>query len=132
MRTLVIIEVDCDSDGFFHFVYTMEVHAHKQFILNDAIYTLGNGIVFRVAAFGHADTYSARPEFAGIGIAGILHTSIRVVYDVMDSVLVKAPHCHIKCFYGKLRLQSVADTPADYLLCLIVGHKGQVAELVLT
>ena len=110
----------------------MEVHAHKQFILNDAIYTLGNGIVFRVAAFGHADTYSARPEFAGIGIAGILHTSIRVVYDVMDSVLVKAPHCHIKCFYGKLRLQSVADTPADYLLCIIVGHKGQVAELVLT
>ena len=29
MRTLVIIEVDCDSDGFFHFVYTMEVHAQN-------------------------------------------------------------------------------------------------------
>ena len=92
----------------------MEVHAHKQFILNDAFYTLGNGVVFRVAAFGHADTYSVRPEFAGIGIAGILHASIRVVYDVIDSVLVKTPQCHVKCFDGKLRLQSVADTPADY------------------
>ena len=40
--------------------------------------------------------------------SGRVHASIRVVYDVMDSVLVKAPHCHIKCFYGKLRLQSVA------------------------
>ena len=48
----------------------MEVHAHKQFILNDAIYTLGNGIVFRVAAFGHADTYWAFSSKISLHIYG--------------------------------------------------------------
>ena len=86
--------------------------------------------MFGVGGLGDGDRYWGGGEFGGIGIGGIVERWMRVVYDVMESVVVKGGDWDMKWLYGKVGVESVGERGGEYVVCIIVGEKGEVGEVV--
>ncbi len=130
VRALVVVEVDGRLQRLSDLPDGEECHAHEQLVLDDAVDTLGHGVVPGVSALGHADPDVVLPQDVRIGIAGILDAPVRVVDEVFGRPASKALQGHFQRLDGEPGLQRLAHAPADDLLRVIVRDERQVAEVV--
>ena len=117
MGTLLVVETDEAGYAFTGILLALEsVLAIDDFGLQYAVHTLGYGIVRWLVIFCHADSYSMFKKFFRISIATVLHTSVRVVYEVVELFLRGLFHSHLERLERVLCLQRIRQAPADYLV----------------
>ena len=131
MGSLVIVKVDGYLHSIPHLLYRAKGHAHQKLVFDDAVNTLGNGILFGIPTLGHADTYIVVSENVGISETCILYATVRVMDKFTCRLAVKPFQGHSEGLDGEFRLKCLAHTPADDFLCVVVCHYGQVTEVVL-
>ena len=99
-------------------------HFVKPFCLKDAVGPLRHGIFQGVAALGHADAYVVPLQFLHIGLAGILASTVGVVYQHGGSLIVYRGQCHPQCLQWIGCLERWPDSPADYHVRVGIRDEG--------
>ena len=61
--------------------------------LDDTVDPLGNTIIGRLIVFCHAYTYSVAVKLIDVSVAAVLHTSVRMVYELAQVASLSLPYC---------------------------------------
>ncbi len=91
--------------------------------------TLRNGVVRGLVVLRHAGPDAVRLQFVRIGIAAVLHASVRVVDESFQLVCRGLRDGHAEGLERVLRLQRLGQAPAHDLVRIGVRHQVQVAAV---
>ena len=131
MRAGVVVEADEAGYALLCVVARLEAFlAVDDLGLEDAVHTLCDGVVGGFVVLRHADPDAVPLQFVRIGIAAVLHASVRVVDEPFQLVCRGLRDGHAEGRERVLRLQRPGQAPAHDLVRVGVRHQVQVAAAV--
>ena len=95
----------------------------EPFFLQYAVDPFGYGILPRVAIFRHADLYHILLQQLHIGIAAILHTTVRVVDELMTFRKKLSKYCSAYTFLSQALDFGDPDLEVFYSFAKLLGHR---------
>src|SRR3712207_3941688 len=131
-RTFVVVEVYGSFQGSFHPVDAEKFHILEQLVFDGVVYPLGHSVVLRIPGFGHADLDAQALQAPGVFVAGVLHTTVRMVDEgiVQESAILYTFQGHIQSLHRVERCQGCANAVTDNLLAVTICNQCQIAEII--
>lgn len=99
--------------------------------LEDAVHTLGDGVVGGLVALGHTDADVVFGECVHISVAGVLRAAVGVVYGGAEVAASGRLDGHLQRLHGAFRLERLRQAPAYHGVGECVGDQMQVQHVAL-
>ena len=131
MRSVVVVEADESFNAYQCVLEALEAAlAVDDLRLESAVHTFCDGVVRGLVVFRHGDAYSVLLQFVRIGVAAILHASVRVMDEPFQFVCRSLRDGHVEGLKRVFRLKGLREAPADDLARVCIRHQVQIAAAV--
>ena len=98
--------------------------------LQDAVHTLGNGVVSGLVVLRHGDAYPVLLQFVRIGVTAVLYAPVRVMDESFQFICRSLRDGHPEGLQRVFRLKGPREAPANDLARVGIRHQVQVAAAV--
>lgn len=124
MRTFFVIELHSLYDSGSYLINPVKRQPLKQFVFDRVVDPFGYGIVFRISAFGHTDTYLMVFQNRSIGIGSILYPTVGMMDQFAKVFSRVMGQSHFQGLQGITDLQGFTYAVTDNFLGIIVCNQG--------